>query len=76
LRSRRSVMREPASERQSLTVTAQRYGRTRLAPIPDVDTLGDLNARTEQIEVAQDARPIGHRPTLVSFDFDHEASLL
>ncbi|MFJ5099279.1 hypothetical protein, partial [Streptomyces sp. NPDC088557] len=50
--------------------------RPHLVPIPDVDTLGDLNARTEQIEVAQDARPIGHRPTLVSFEFDHEASLL
>ncbi|MFJ6105716.1 hypothetical protein ACIQHY_32540, partial [Streptomyces sp. NPDC092359] len=35
LRSRRSVMREPACERQSLTVTAQRCGRTRLAPAMD-----------------------------------------
>ncbi|MFI6422812.1 Mu transposase domain-containing protein [Streptomyces sp. NPDC050842] len=54
----------------------EHFTREHLVPVPDVDTLADLNLRIEQIEVDEDARHIDNRPTSVGFDFDYEAPLL
>ncbi|MFI8370929.1 IS21 family transposase [Streptomyces sp. NPDC085466] len=67
---------EGAHEKGGVEHEGGRFRRSHLVPVPDVDTLADLNARIEQIEVAEDARHIDNRPTSVGFDFDYEAPLL
>ncbi|MFE7213598.1 hypothetical protein ACFU93_27150 [Streptomyces sp. NPDC057611] len=40
-----------------------RFRRSHLVPVPEVDTLAELNEKIERIEVAEDVRHIDNRPT-------------
>ncbi|MGW7001368.1 IS21 family transposase [Streptomyces sp. NPDC054933] len=68
--------KEGAHEKGGVEHEGGRFRRTHLVPVPDVDTLSELNERIEQIEGAEDARHIDNRPTSVGFDFNEEAPLL
>ncbi len=67
---------EGAHEKGGVEHEGGRFGRSHLVPVPEVDTLAELNEKIEQIEVAEDVRHIDNRPTSVGFDFDYEAPLL
>ncbi|MEU3317082.1 IS21 family transposase [Streptomyces sp. NPDC006662] len=67
---------EGAHEKGGVEHEGGRFRRSHLVPVPEVDTLADLNVKIEQIEAAEDARHIDNRPTSVGFDFEYEAPLL
>ncbi|MGW0392082.1 IS21 family transposase [Streptomyces sp. NPDC003042] len=67
---------EGAHEKGGVEHEGGRFRRSHLVPVPEVDTLAELNLRIEEIEAAEDARHIDNRPTSVGFDFEYEAPLL
>jgi transposase len=67
---------EGAHEKGGVEHEGGRFRRSHLVPVPEVDTLADLNLKIEQIEATEDARHIDNRPTSVGFDFEYEAPLL
>lgn len=66
---------EGAHEKGGVEHEGGRFRRSHLVPVPEVDTLAELNEKIEQIEIAEDVRHIDNRPTSVGFDFDYEAPL-
>jgi hypothetical protein len=68
--------KEGAHEKGGVEHEGGRFRRSHLVPVPEVDTLTDLNERIEQIEAEEDARHIDNRPTSVGFDFAYGAPLL
>ncbi|MET8927304.1 IS21 family transposase [Streptomyces sp. NPDC004623] len=67
---------EGAHEKGGVEHEGGRFRRSHLVPVPEVDTLADLNLKIEQIEATEDARHIDNRLTSVGFDFEYEAPLL
>jgi hypothetical protein len=53
-----------------------RFRRNRLVPVPEVDSLAQLNAMVEQWDAQDDARRIGSRPRTVGEYFATEQPLL
>ncbi|MGW2547213.1 IS21 family transposase, partial [Kitasatospora sp. NPDC001574] len=68
--------KEGAHEKGGVEHEGGRFRRTHLVPVPEVDTLAELNEKIEAIEAAEDARHIDNRPTSVGFDFNDEVGLL
>ncbi|MFG2919820.1 IS21 family transposase [Kitasatospora sp. NPDC048298] len=68
--------KEGAHEKGGVEHEGGRFRRSHLVPVPEVDTLAELNERIEWIEAEEDARHIDNRPTSVGFDFAYEAPLL
>ncbi|QYN38808.1 hypothetical protein K1T35_17330 [Pseudonocardia sp. DSM 110487] len=52
------------------------FRRNHLVPIPEVDSLAELNAQVEAWDAADDARRVGSRPRTVGEMFALEAPLL
>src|SRR6266702_1170169 len=52
------------------------FRRNYLVPVPEVDSLAELNSRIEAAEQAEDARRIGSRIRTIGQDFAAEAPLL
>ncbi|WP_331762395.1 IS21 family transposase [Streptomyces sp. NBC_01508] len=67
---------EGAHEKGGVEHEGGRFRRSHLVPVPEVDTLAELNEKIEQIEIAEDVRHVDNRPTSVGFDFDYEAPLM
>lgn len=67
---------EGAHEKGGVEQEGGRFRRNHLVPVPEVDTLAELNERIARIEAQEDARHIADRPTSVGFDFAQEAPLL
>lgn len=53
-----------------------RFRRNYLVPVPEIDTLAQLNARIDAVDIAEDARRIEGRVRTIGADFATEASLL
>jgi transposase len=67
---------EGAHEKGGVEGEGGRFRRTHCVPMPQVDSLAELNARLEAADRADDARRIGNRTTTVGHDFALEAGLL
>lgn len=68
--------REGAHEKGGVEGEVGRFRRNRLVPVPEVDSLDELNARIEEWDVADDGRRIGARARTVGEYFAAEAPLL
>jgi transposase len=53
-----------------------RFRRNHLVPVSEVDTLAELNARIDVVDIAEDARRIEGRVRTIGADFATEAPLL
>jgi hypothetical protein len=67
---------EGAHEKGGVEHEGGRFRRTHLVPVPEVDTLTELNERVAEIDKAEDDRHIQGSPTSVGFNFAAEADLL
>jgi transposase len=67
---------EGAHEKGGVEGDGGRFRRTHLVPVPEVDTLGELNARLIAADVAEDERRIDGRTVSVGAAFAAEAPLL
>ena len=67
---------EGAHEKGGVEGDGGRFRRTHLVPVPQVDTLGELNARLVAADLAEDARHIDGRVVSVAAAFAGEAPLL
>ena len=67
---------EGAHEKGGVEGDGGRFRRTHLVPVPEVDTLGELNARLVAADVAEDERRIDGRTVSVGAAFAAEAPLL
>ena len=67
---------EGAHEKGGVEGEGGRFRRTHLVPVPQVATLGELNARLEKYDRADDHRRIANRVRTVGDDFALEAPAL
>lgn len=67
---------EGAHEKGGVEHEGGRFRRTHLVPVPEVDTLTELNERIIEIDKAEDRRHIQGSPTSIGFNFAAEADLL
>jgi hypothetical protein len=67
---------EGAHEKDGVEGDGGRFRRTHLVPVPQVDTLAELNARLVAADLAEDARHIDGRAVSVGAAFAGEAPLL
>jgi Mu transposase, C-terminal domain len=67
---------EGAHEKGGVEGDGGRFRRTHLVPVPEVDTLGELNARLVAADGAEDERRIDGRAVSVGAAFAAEAPLL
>jgi hypothetical protein len=67
---------EGAHEKGGVEQDGGRFRRTHLVPVPDVDTITDLNQRLEAIDAAEDARVVIGAAVPVGQAFTVEAPLL
>ena len=67
---------EGAHEKGGVEGDGGRFRRTHLVPVPQVDTLAELNARLVAADLAEDARHIDGRAVSVGAAFAGEAPLL
>jgi transposase len=67
---------EGAHEKGGVEGDGGRFRRTHLVPVPEVETLAELNARLAAADAAEDARHIDGRPDTVGAAFAVEAPLL
>ena len=67
---------EGAHEKGGVEGDGGRFRRTHLVPVPQVDTLGELNARLVAADLAEDDRHIDGRAVSVGAAFAGEAPLL
>jgi transposase len=67
---------EGAHEKGGVEGEGGRFRRTHLVPVPEVDTIAELNAVIEVADLADDARRIGSRTTTVGQHFEAERSFL
>lgn len=67
---------EGAHEKGGVEHEGGRFRRAHLVPVPDVESLAELNERLVVIDAAEDTRHIDARPTSVGLDFQEEAQLL
>jgi hypothetical protein len=68
--------REGAHEKGGVEGDGGRFRRTHLVPVPEVETLAELNARLAAADVAEDARHIDGRTQTVAAAFAVEVPLL
>ena len=68
--------KEGAHEKGGVEGDGGRFRRTHLVPVPQVDTLAELNARLVAADLAEDARHIDGRAVSVGAAFAGEAPLL
>jgi transposase len=67
---------EGAHEKGGVEHEGGRFRRTHLVPVPEVDTIEELNERLAAIDKAEDKRHIHGANTSVGFNFAAEAELL
>ncbi|MGH3681713.1 MAG: IS21 family transposase [Natronosporangium sp.] len=67
---------EGAHEKGGVEQDGGRFRRTHLVPVPEVDTLAELNESLAAIDKAEDARHVHGRPTSIGAAFAAEAQLL
>jgi len=67
---------EGAHEKGGVEHEGGRFRRTHLVPVPEVDTIDELNERLAAIDNAEDKRHIHGSNTSVGFNFAAEAALL
>lgn len=67
---------EGAHEKGGVEGEVGRFRRNHLVPVPEVDSLAELNARIDQWDIEDDARRIGSRPRTVGEYFATEQPLL
>lgn len=67
---------EGAHEKGGVEGEVGRFRRNHLVPVPEVDTLAELNVRVERADIADDARRIEGRVVTVGQAFAVEAPLL
>ncbi|WTY52362.1 IS21 family transposase [Micromonospora sp. NBC_01412] len=67
---------EGAHEKGGVEHEGGRFRRTHLVPVPEVETLDELNERIAAIDKAEDNRHVHGRPTSIGFDFATEQDLL
>ena len=67
---------EGAHEKGGVEGEVGRFRRTHLVPMPDVDTLAELNENVRQWDVEDENRRINDRIRTVAQDFAHERLLL
>jgi Mu transposase-like protein len=67
---------EGAHEKGGVEGEGGRFRRTHLVPVPEVETLAELNALIEAADEADDRRRIGSRTTTVGQDFEAERPFL
>jgi transposase len=65
-----------AHEKGGVEHDGGRFRRTHLVPVPEVDTLAELNARLAAIDAAEDDRYVHGRERTVGASFAEEAALL
>jgi transposase len=68
--------KEGAHEKGGVEGDGGRFRRTHLVPVPEVDTLAELNARLAAADLAEDARHVDGRAISVGQAFAAEAPLL
>ncbi|MFD0416854.1 IS21 family transposase [Streptomyces sp. NPDC127108] len=68
--------KEGAHEKGGVEGEVGRFRRNHLVPVPEVDSLAELNARVERWDVEDDDRRIGSRPHTVGEHFAVEQPLL
>lgn len=67
---------EGAHEKGGVEGEVGRFRRTHMVPVPQVETIAELNTRVERADTADDQRRIGSRIRTVGQDFAREAPLL
>lgn len=67
---------EGAHEKGGVEQDGGRFRRTHLVPVPEVDTLAELNESLAAIDKAEDARHVHGRPVSIGAAFAAEAPLL
>jgi transposase len=67
---------EGAHEKGGVEGEIGRFRRRWLVPVPEVSSLGELNARLAEADAAEDGRHIGYRAAAVGEDFAAEAPRL
>lgn len=67
---------EGAHEKGGVEHEGGRFRRTHLVPVPEVDTIEELNERLAVIDEAEDKRHIHGANTSIGFNFAEEAPLL
>lgn len=67
---------EGAHEKGGVEGEGGRFRRTHLVPVPQVDSLAELNERLERADAADDHRRITNRVRTVGQDFAREAEML
>jgi transposase len=67
---------EGAHEKGGVEHEGGRFRRTHLVPVPEVETLGELNERIAAIDKAEDDRHVHGRPASIGFHFTAEQDLL
>jgi hypothetical protein len=67
---------EGAHEKGGVEQEGGRFRRTHLVPVPEVDTLVELNERIAAIDAAEDGRQLLGSPATIGFNFAVEAELL
>lgn len=67
---------EGAHEKGGVEQEGGRFRRTHLVPVPEVDTLAELNERLAAIDQTEDDRHVHGSGTSIGFDFAVEAELL
>lgn len=67
---------EGAHEKGGVEQEGGRFRRTHLVPVPEVDTLAELNERIAAIDAAEDGRQLLGSPATIGFNFAVEAELL
>jgi hypothetical protein len=67
---------EGAHEKGGVEHEGGRFRRTHLVPVPEVETLAELNERIAEIDRAEDDRHIQGALTSIGFNFAAEADLL
>lgn len=67
---------EGAHEKGGVEGEGGRFRRNHLVPVPEVDSLAELNATLASIDEAEDQRRINGRLTTIGQDFAIEAPLL
>lgn len=67
---------EGAHEKGGVEQDGGRFRRTHLVPVPEVDTLAELNEQLAAIDKAEDARHVHGRPVSIGSAYAAEAPLL
>ncbi|MGI5151427.1 IS21 family transposase [Plantactinospora sp. CA-294935] len=65
-----------AHEKGGVEQEGGRFRRTHLVPVPEVDTLAELNERIAAIDAAEDGRQLLGSPVTIGFNFAVEADRL